>query len=1064
MFHTKEKLRNRIGELKGLRYRDAIEVPIWKFKLDEKGKIGARPPKMDGSESVRLGHRWSGRDVYAWLEADVYVPAEWGEQRVVGLFDLGKSGGGNASGFESLLFLDGHPYQGVDTNHGEVFLPADAANRTLRLSFRLWSGLEGGGVPREREHRLEQAQLAWLDEATDDVFFTGLSIVQALDVLPESSPDAIELLNALDEAVRLIDFASPASDTFYASVQSARDSLNKSLASLTKESKVTIRSIGHTHIDVAYLWRLRHTREKAARSFTTALRLMEMFPEFVFLQTQPQLYEYLKTDYPEIYDAIRSRVGEGRWEADGAMWLEADCNLTSGESLVRQILFGTRFFKREFGRECKYLWLPDVFGYSSALPQILRKSGIEIFMTTKISWNQYNRMPHDTFMWRGLDGSEIVTHFITTPEPNPQSWFYTYNGEMTASTVAGSWEAYRDKRMNRELLLAYGYGDGGGGVTRDMLEMRRRLDALPGLPAVSTGRADEYFSRLLQTVRETREYVHTWDGELYLEYHRGTYTSQAYNKRMNRKLELLLRETEWLSVLAGLMNPEDAPSRDGHERLALAWKILLRNQFHDIIPGSSIHEVYEDSRAEYEEALALVNQVQRESIHALQSDDDEKRKRFTVYNSAGFDRAGIARISREGGFTRGRFVNCDSMPLASQQVEDEVWVRVSSVPAFGSTQIQFVTDAEHPASGPDCFTVHANGVTTPFYEIRWNHQGQWTSLVDLSAAREVLKPDHRGNVLQVFEDKPLGYDAWDIDIFYQEKMREVTDLVEVKAVSVGPICAVFRFVWRYGSSDISQRMVLYADSPRIDFETVADWQEHHQLLKVAFPIDVRATSATYDIQFGNTKRPTHWNTSWDLARFESVAHQWADVSENGYGVSLANDCKYGYDIKDGVLRLSLIKSATYPDPQADVGSHEFTYTLIPHRGDFLQARVPQHAWDLNSPLLTVPGPGTTNGNSLFRVSSDSVMVDAVKLAEDENRIVLRLHDFSGGRQTVLVSTDFEITSWQESDLMERPISELCHEPMEFTLCPYEIKTFLLDVQAKGTSPVRNAFISDAGTM
>ena len=341
------------------------------------------------------------------------------------------------------------------------------------------------------------------------------------------------------------------------------------------------------------------------------MRLMEQYPEYVFLQTQPQLYEYMKEEFPDIYKKIKERVAEGRWEADGAMWVEADCNLTSGESLTRQILLGSKFIKDEFGKDVEYLWLPDVFGYSWALPQILKKAGINTFMTTKISWNQYNRMPHDTFKWKGIDGSEVLTHFITTPEPwnEPGSWFYTYNGKLIPKTVKGTWDAYSEKQMNKELLIAYGFGDGGGGVNRDMLENRRRIDKIPGLPNLKTSTAAEYFRDLQETVKNTDQYVHTWDGELYLEYHRGTYTSQAYNKRMNRKMELLYRNTEWLTVMNALKMGGLTYAKQ--EELTKGWKHILTDQFHDIIPGSSIHEVYEDSRKDYEYIQSVAQSVQR---------------------------------------------------------------------------------------------------------------------------------------------------------------------------------------------------------------------------------------------------------------------------------------------------------------------------------------------------------------------------------------------------------------------------------------------------------------------
>lgn len=401
----------------------------------------------------------------------------------------------------------------MDSNHQEVFLEDGAAGRELDFTFRLWSGLNGDGQLIPQEHKIKRAELAYLDESADNLYYTGRAALGTIKQLPDSQIQKHELLADLNKAFNLLDWSRPGSAAFYASVQEAESSLLADLSRLEQEHPVTVTAIGHTHIDVAWLWRLTHTREKAARSFSTVLRLMKEFPEYIFLQTQPQLYAYIKQDYPEIYQEIKQRVEEGRWEAGGAMWLEADCNLTSGESLVRQILYGTKFFREEFGVDCKYLWLPDVFGYSWALPQILRKSGIDTFMTTKISWSQYNRMPHDTFQWRGIDGSEVLTHFITTPEgPESGAWYYTYNGLIEPFSVQGIWEQYRDKNLNRELLLSYGYGDGGGGVNREMLEMRRRLDSMPGLPQVKTGRAAEYFERLHETIDATEEYVHTWDG------------------------------------------------------------------------------------------------------------------------------------------------------------------------------------------------------------------------------------------------------------------------------------------------------------------------------------------------------------------------------------------------------------------------------------------------------------------------------------------------------------------------------------------------------------------------
>jgi alpha-mannosidase len=1041
MFWVEEKIEARIAELEEYRYREALQIPSFRFLIDENGEIGTRPPISGEWDTIQVGDRWIGRDIYAWLQTDIKIPKEWDNREIVGRFDFGKTGDGNNSGFESLLYVGDRPYQGVDSNHIEVFFPNDVAGSNLKLTFRLWSGLEGGGIPTSQEHKIKRAELTIIDKTTDDLFFTGKAIIDTVKIFDNNRPERQMLLKTLDRAFRLIDWSKPGSETFYKSIAQAQDSLQSELKQMEKNHPVTVRCIGHTHIDVAWLWRLKHTREKAARSFSTALRLMEKYPEYIFLQTQPQLYEYIKSDYPEIYDQIKKRVDEGRWEADGGMWLEADCNVTSGESLVRQLLMGTRFLHDEFGTECKYLWLPDVFGYSWALPQILKKSGIDTFMTTKISWNQYNRMPNDTFKWRGIDGTEVLTHFITTPEPNQDWWFYTYNGQIRPDTVQGIWDSYRDKAFNQELLLTYGYGDGGGGVNREMLEMRRRINDIPGLPKVETGRADEFFKGLHERVEETDQYVHTWDGELYLEYHRGTYTSQAYNKRMNRRLELLYRETEWLNVLASALGGKW--NLYPQTELNLGWKIILRNQFHDIIPGSSIREVYEDSKLEYQEAEKLALASWNLAANSVAGNSE---KTYTVFNSAPWIRTDLIEIPTVLGNEKGIWIDANGQKLQAVQVEEKWLVEVKNIPAMGFSTIQFEEAGSNQSSIIN-FDLQPSGIITPHYEIQWNEEGQLVSIYDRKTNREVLTKSQNGNVFQVFEDKPMRFDAWDIDLYYQEKMREITDLKSVNVIEVTPLRAIIRFEWNYMDSVIQQDMIVFADNPRIDFKTTADWHEQNQLLKVSFPVAVRSTEATYDIQYGNVKRPTHWNTSWDYARFETVGHQWADLSERGYGVSLLNNCKYGYDIKDNVIRLSLIKCSVYPDHQQDQGKHEFTYSLLPHEGDWVKGGTVQEGWNLNNPITFVKGTPNQSEFSLFNTTAaEYVMIDAVKKAEDDSKIILRVHEFTGSRGTIEVNSGLKIKSWQECNLLEQPIGDsVTDEKITFEINPYEIKTFIIEV-------------------
>ena len=1040
MFFMEEKLRSRLKELETFRYRDVMELED--ILVKESGNEIPNPEvPVDFSDFRRekVGMFWSGWDAYLWLHLTANFPKEWSGKRILGLFDFGKTGGGGNTGFESLLYLDGKPYQGVDSNHQEVFFDQKVIGSPLELTFRLWSGMEGGGIPQVQEHRIKRAALAWLDEKTDDLYYLGKMVLDACRQLEDVETQKQDLMKALNDAFLKIDWSRPGSEAFYASVEAADDFLNAALDSMDKNTLVTVNCVGHTHIDLAWLWRLKHTREKASRSFSTVFRLMDLFGEYKFLQTQPQIYEYIKQDFPEIFEEIKKRVAEGRWEADGAMWVEADCNLTSGESLTRQILMGSKFVKEEFDKDMEFLWLPDVFGYSWALPQILKKSGINTFMTTKISWNEFNRMPHDTFIWKGMDGSEILTHFVTTPDADYSisPWYYTYNGMLTPYTVKGVWKNYNDKNINKDVMISFGYGDGGGGVNREALENRRRLDKIPGLPHVKTSTAGDYFRKLQETVKNTDEYLHKWDGELYLEYHRGTYTSHAYNKKMNRKMEFLYREAEWLTAMAALKN--GSIEEADQEALTEGWKIVLRHQFHDIIPGSSILPVYEDSKTEYAQAQEIAEKVEKTAFTALVK---EKENTWTVLNNAGWEMDCLAAVpeSREGVFQ-----NAKGEILESQKAGEVTYVKVDHVPAMAGRVITFREGAHQEEAS--VFRVSADRIETPFYVMELNEAGQFTRIYDKENDREVIAKGQRANVLQVFEDKPFEYDAWNIDIFYQEKMREVTDLVSAEVVENGSLKAVLRLKWNYMDSVISQDITVYAKDRRVDFVTYVDWHETQQLLKASFPVDIRASEARYDIQYGNVTRPNNWNTSWEMAKFESVAHRWADMSERNYGVSLLNDCKYGHDIKENRMRITLIKSAVNPDYKQDQGEHFFTYSLLPHSGDFVEGETVKEAFALNQPVKVLSGKWELADTSFVSFDNDQVELDAVKRSEDGNHLVIRFHEYAGSRQKVTLRPGFSYASYCECDLMERPMEE-SHPAGEIKLelTPYEIKTLLFTMK------------------
>ena len=755
---------------------------------------------------------------------------------------------------------------------------------------------------------------------------------------------------------------------------------------------------------------------------------MEKYPEYIFIQTQPQLYDYLKEDYPDIYEHIKRRVAEGRWEPSGAMWVECDCNLASGESIIRQILVGKNFFKKEFDYESEFLWLPDVFGYSWALPQILKKSGVNTFMTTKISWNDTNRLPYDTFIWRGMDGSEVTTHFVTTTELNDVT--YTYNGESRPYAIKGVWDNYRNKDLNRDLLISYGFGDGGGGPTREMIKYIEAAKLMPGIPNVETGRATEYFRKLNETIKENpyNGYLPIWDGELYLEFHRGTYTSQGYNKKMNRFMEYKLREEEMLSVFAEKLF--DKPYN--REEFLKAWKIVLCEQFHDILPGSSIHEVYEDSHEEYERALKFIENATKAAKASFVT---EKENAFTLFNQANWERDSIVKIP--AGAETYEYTDSEGNTLPSHRCGEQDLVHVKGLKPLAFTTITRTAKVENVAE-----EFEENTVETAYYIVSWDDKGRIVRLYDKSADREVIPEGKFANVIQIFEDKPRCFDAWELESTIDLKKEEIPCDGNIKRTK-NELGYFIHFTYNYNNSKIMQTLCLYNDKRRIDFKTIVDWKESQKILKTAFSVDIRGVFARYDVQEGNIVRPITRNTSWEAAKFEVVAHKWADLSETGYGVALLNDCKYGYDIKEDTMRLSLLKSATDPDYSADYGTHEFTYSLYPHKEEWYNARLEEEAFDLNSPVVVLDGASALGNESLIGFDAENVVLDAFKKAENEEAYVLRFHEFTGRRGRLTLTTGLKFDSWCEADLMENPLGEWKQTAIEVEVKPYEIKTIML---------------------
>jgi len=877
---------------------------------------------------VHAGDAWGAPWSTTWFHVRGRVPDEWKGRNVVAVFDLGFDG---PTGFtcEALAWKDGKPWRGVDPNHRR--LPVDGPE----IDFYL----EAAANPRATEQGREPApSMIALRSSPEPAF-----------VLRQAE---LTIWDPPHQVARRLDLGTH-----------------------------VVSAVGHAHIDTAWEWPLREGKRKCARSWSTQLALMDQHPDYVFACSQPAQYALVKQSYPDLYERIKEKVAAGQWEPVGAMWVEADCNLPSGEALVRQLLHGKRFFMRELGVETKILWLPDVFGYPGNLPQLIKESGCDYFLTQKLSWNDTNKPEHHTFWWEGLDGTRVFTHFPPAD---------TYNGDFSASEVESSVRNFKDSDRSHRSLYLFGYGDGGGGPTPEMIDSAHRL----GVPM---GRAADFFE---QAAAEARDLT-TSSGELYFELHRGTYTSQARTKRLNRVAQQALREAEMWSLAAG-----DYPA----EVLDTQWKKVLLNQFHDILPGSSIDWVYEETERDLTDVAFSAARVVARAIKKVAGDG----YRTAVFNVNSHRRREVIEFGH-----RLRLVEAPACGWAVQQeltIRDEQRVRVFD-----------------------------RGMENSLLRVRWDDRGLLTSIWDKHAQREVLSAP--GNLLQLHDDNPSRWDAWDLDVEYLDSVTDLTELAEQSIEEPGGLRGAVRFTREFGRSRLTQRMVLDADSRVLRFECEADWHEVHRLLKVAFPVAVSAREATYEIQFGHLRRPTHSDTSQAAAMFEVCAQRWADLGDGHYGVALLNDCKHGYDIHGSVMRLSLLRAPTHPDPTADQGRHQFTYALMPHLGGFREAGVIEASEDLNAPLRTVfSNLGEGAAASLLEVDTRQVIVEAVKRAEDSNATIVRLYEAWGRPCRARIKMTLPHRRAWLCDLLERERSEVqvSDGEVELDFTPFKVLTLKLE--------------------
>jgi alpha-mannosidase len=1048
---TAQKIAQRIDLIEPLVYRQ--RKPLASFHClclsdsDSAPSIGLH---VDGEDwpLIEPNTYWGQWQTDYLLRTTFQVPTDWDPTLPVALFlPLGESG--DFSHPEALAYIDGVAYAACDRHHQEILLPdrwRDGGEHQLAL--HAWTGL--GGWPETEpgsQLLMRPCALVQVDQPTRDFVAASRVALGVAEHLGEDHPAKGRLLTALDQAFKRLDTREPFGDRFYASVPPAHGALRAGVEKAGPPLDVDLCCTGHAHIDVAWLWTLEQTRRKVRRTFHTVLRLMEQFPEFHFTQSQPQLYDFVRQDDPDLFAAIQQRVEQGRWEPIGGMWVEADCNVSGPESLARQFLLGRAFFREQFGAEAEspVLWLPDVFGFNWALPQLIKQAGLDYFMTIKLGWNQYNRLPYDSFWWQGLDGTKVLTHFSTTPGPSDFG-VSTYNATATPEQAIGAWESFQQKELEQDLLMIYGHGDGGGGPTREMIENIREMEQFPAAPRLRQASVNEFFARLEESVGEC---LPTWNGELYFELHRGTYTTQSRGKRANRKSEFLLHDTEFLSTLAALSNPAyQVPA----EALHRAWRLVLLNQFHDILPGTGINAVHAEALEQYGDVEQICLDVRNGALKAI---GEHLEGDLLIVNPTSFARHDLAfwPSHLEAGE---RLEQSDGDAVLTQETERGTLITTGDLPPFSLKALTIATGQSPMAE--TSLTASPNLLENQYLRVEFDQAGDIVRIFDKTNQRDVLPPDAVANQFQAFEDRPLDWDAWDVDIFYDDKTWLADPATSVQVLETGPLRATLEIRRRILHSDYVQRISLAHNSSRLDFDTWINWQERHILLKVAFPVDVFSPVATYEIQWGNIERPTHRNTSWDWARFETCAQKWVDLSEGGCGVSLINDCKYGHDIRDNVIRLSLLRSPTSPDPEADQGEHRFAYGLLPHAGGWGENTVAE-AYAFNDPLIVwgenshsskkdrVSLAGSTQDasrldSSFISVDQPHIVVETVKWAEDGNGVIVRLYESQRKRGMITLSTSFDLEKVWQTNLLEEnqaalPIDQ---NTVKLFVKPYQIVT------------------------
>ncbi|WP_017471504.1 alpha-mannosidase [Amphibacillus jilinensis] len=1034
-----QRLNRFIKKLSQLIISDFIELASWKSKRS----IYIQPSHYSTLKdhlSIQTGDYLIKSGETLFMEQEVRIPEHW-DQTDFGL-QLTFGNPAQRTLHEALVSINGKPYHGIDRNRDYVPLPKSESS-TIHLSVELYQpiaqakdNLNEQNEPAEHHPAdlyLINNRLIARNKPLEKLIFSLKTYLESIALLPENHMTRIEIFQVLDQFANQNENIEANKWSDYVFIKEQTDQLTAQLKALTKPSNGTIHMVGQSHIDLAWLWPAKEAVRKCSRTFSTMSTLLDRNTNFTYAQSQPKAFADIKEHFPDVFNRVKEHISSGRFELVGGMWVEPDLNIPSGESLVRQLLYGLSFYETEFGIKPRIEWLPDTFGYCASLPQILKKADMEYFMTTKMNWNDTNKFPYDLFYWEGIDGSRVLSYL------NHGINEYTHPKE-----IADHWKSYKQKDVHPEQMLLYGHGDGGGGVTKEMISYLDVTDTLPELPKIVNSSAHQFFDN----IKEAKPQLPCWTGDMYLELHRGTYTSQAYNKKANRQAELLYREAEIWSTFAMLngLQPDFKTLYD-------QWRLLLFNQFHDIIPGTSIPQVYEQSTIDYNQIISAGKAIRHRAIDYLTAliDTRSDGKPYVIFNSLSWTRDAMIKINVNKEHQTIQVKDSEGLvythtvrSLDHDQIE--ITINVTDVPAFGYKVIYLVENQHRNVASEEMISFNGDW-ETPFYRVKWNQDGEIVSLIDKEANRELVQEGKTMNSFQLYHDRPLYWDAWDIDPEYDSYPIDSVKLENVIVKQSSELEDIITFSYAFEHSTMTQDIIFSHVNKRIDFRTDVDWNEEHKLLKVAFPVNIYTQKATYEIPFGTIERPTHKNTSWEQAQFEVCGHRFADLSDTNYGISLLNDSKYGYDIKDRTIRLSLLRAPKWPDPNSDIGKHAFTYSLYPHENDWKSGLTVRAGHELNQPVViksteshvgSLPSKG-----SFIEVDTEHVVVDTVKPAENSQGVVVRCYESTGGRNKLTIQPNFNVNQVYETNLLEEHPEYIGMKANQLTVevNPYEIKTY-----------------------